>query len=261
MQQRRIPYVSAALLELLPAVAVAAVAAACCCHFHRLLLPLLCCSGSTHTSLSTAPLQLYQTVTVNVLMIVVVIPGELIPGAVRVLPWGMLLRLHVMRPRPCSPLPRPGRHSGGMLSVAARPRQPLASGPPRLLGCRVGCAGGLRHRLPPFSLLLFPAWHRWIWNGLSCAVYPYIFHQLYHMYRCAVRAVHAMRAAVHAAVRAWEALCELVGGGALSRTHRWLCAAAAAVLPERCAAAAALSCRLCLVAAAGLHCNTLASTE
>ena len=96
------------------------------------LLPLLCCSGSTRTCCSTTPLQLYETITVNVLMIVVVIPGELIPGAARV------LCVHVMRLRPCSRLPRPGRHSGGMLSVVARPRQPLALGPPCLLGCRAG---------------------------------------------------------------------------------------------------------------------------
>ncbi|PRW60699.1 hybrid sensor histidine kinase response regulator [Chlorella sorokiniana] len=34
---------------------------------------------------------------------------------------------------------------------------------------------------------LIPAWHRWIWNGLSCAVYPYIFHQIFYMYSAGIR--------------------------------------------------------------------------
>ncbi|KAL4447416.1 hypothetical protein ABPG75_004635 [Micractinium tetrahymenae] len=34
---------------------------------------------------------------------------------------------------------------------------------------------------------LIPAWHRWIWNGISCAVYPYIFHQLWHMYSAGIQ--------------------------------------------------------------------------
>lgn len=31
------------------------------------------------------------------------------------------------------------------------------------------------------------AWHRWVWNAISCAVYPYIFHQLWHMYSAGIR--------------------------------------------------------------------------
>ncbi|PSC67347.1 Non-motile and phage-resistance [Micractinium conductrix] len=34
---------------------------------------------------------------------------------------------------------------------------------------------------------LIPAWHRWIWNAISCGVYPYIFHQLWHMYSAGIR--------------------------------------------------------------------------
>lgn len=47
---------------------------------------------------------------------------------------------------------------------------------------------------------LIPAWHRWIWNGLSCAVYPYIFHQIYHMYTCVLSSLAAvLGAGVHLA--------------------------------------------------------------
>lgn len=33
---------------------------------------------------------------------------------------------------------------------------------------------------------LVPAWHRWIWNAISCAVFPYLFMQLWDMYTSAI---------------------------------------------------------------------------
>lgn len=46
-------------------------------------------------SLSPTVLQVYQTISVNVLMIVVVIPGELIPGAVGLLRPPYLIQVEV----------------------------------------------------------------------------------------------------------------------------------------------------------------------
>jgi signal transduction histidine kinase/CheY-like chemotaxis protein len=36
---------------------------------------------------------------------------------------------------------------------------------------------------------LVPAWHRWIWNFVSCAVFPYVFHELWCMYSDAIAAI------------------------------------------------------------------------
>ena len=40
---------------------------------------------------------------------------------------------------------------------------------------------------PPLPRAPPAAWHRWIWNAISCGVYPYIFHQLWHMYSAGIR--------------------------------------------------------------------------
>ena len=33
---------------------------------------------------------------------------------------------------------------------------------------------------------LWPSWHRWLWSAASCACYPYVFHELWHMHTAAI---------------------------------------------------------------------------
>lgn len=37
---------------------------------------------------------------------------------------------------------------------------------------------------------LIPAWHRWIWNVASCAVFPFVFHEIWCMFSDAISAIH-----------------------------------------------------------------------
>jgi hypothetical protein len=126
--------------------------------------------------------QLYQTLGVNVFMIVAVIPGELIPGA-RLdgsLPNACCLRLsvpsstresssQVRRCRMCAVPWKASRlkNRNSMRLAAAVLQAGAASG--------AGVASVAVNHSARFTDPPAAAWHRWVWNSLSCAVYTLSF--------------------------------------------------------------------------------------